>query len=238
MILDYSVCHRAFVWISDHMTHTTVAVYVFVEKLINDYVKFYLPQLQKIVMDHVPNTKITTLQIWFFMYKILVLQQSRTSLQLPTIEPRFAKAEHIKGTRNPHQFVHEGSSMRMICISRSTSNVDNHIVDTNRMDLSDITPGSYHACKYDELYFCIVNYISMEHTCMTLMWNSCTSRHLLTSFFGLIEVSAGFPSIIRFAESNLPPLVAQLDTIHLMKLTLIKFAHLITILFHPGFIQF
>ena len=86
-----------------------------------------------------------------------------------TLEPQFAKAENIKGTRNPHQFVHEGSNMRMICISRSTSNVDNHIVDTNRMDLSDITPGSYHACKYDELYFCIVNYISMEHTCMTLM---------------------------------------------------------------------
>ena len=63
MILDYSVCHRAFVWISGHMTHTTVAVYVFVEKLINDYVKLYLPQLQKIVMDHVPNTTITTLQI-------------------------------------------------------------------------------------------------------------------------------------------------------------------------------
>ena len=30
------------------MTHGTVAVYVFVEKLINSYVKFYLPQLKKI----------------------------------------------------------------------------------------------------------------------------------------------------------------------------------------------
>ena len=63
MILNYYVCHRAFVWFSDHMSHTTVAVYAFVGKLINDYVKLYLPQLQKIVMDHVPNTKITTLQI-------------------------------------------------------------------------------------------------------------------------------------------------------------------------------
>ena len=36
------------------------------------------------VADHVPNTKIAkTLQIRFFMYKILVLQQSGTSLQLP-----------------------------------------------------------------------------------------------------------------------------------------------------------
>ena len=36
-------------------------------------------------MDYVPNTKITkTLQIGLFMYKILVLQQSGTSLQLPT----------------------------------------------------------------------------------------------------------------------------------------------------------
>ena len=44
------------------------------------------------------------------------------------------------------------------------SNVDNHIVDTNRMDFNDITPGSYYACKYDsDLYFCIVNYVSMEH---------------------------------------------------------------------------
>ena len=40
---------------------------------------------------------------------------------------------------------------------------DNHIVDTNRMDLNSITPGSYYACKYDnDLYFCIVNYPSME----------------------------------------------------------------------------
>ena len=42
------LCHRAFACISDHITHDTVAVYVFVEKLINDYVKLYLPQLQKI----------------------------------------------------------------------------------------------------------------------------------------------------------------------------------------------
>ena len=30
------------------MTHDAVAVYVFVEKLISEYVKLYLPQLQKI----------------------------------------------------------------------------------------------------------------------------------------------------------------------------------------------
>ena len=40
-------CHRTFACFSDHMTHNT-AVYVFVEKLINDYVKLCLPQLQKI----------------------------------------------------------------------------------------------------------------------------------------------------------------------------------------------
>ena len=51
----------------------------------------------------------------------------------------------------------------MICISGSTSNVDNHIIRTNRMDLKDITPGSYYACKYDnDFYYCIVNYVSME----------------------------------------------------------------------------
>ena len=44
------------------------------------------------------------------------------------------------------------------------SNVDNHIVDTNRMDFNNITPGSYYACKYDnDLYFCIYNQVSMEH---------------------------------------------------------------------------
>ena len=83
----------------------------------------------------------------------------------PILEPRFAKAERIKGTRNHHQSVPEGSSMRMIYISGSTSNFDNHIVDTNRMDLNNITPGSYYAWKYDNnLYFCIVNYPSMERS--------------------------------------------------------------------------
>ena len=57
-------------------------------------------------------------------------------------------------TRNNHQFVPEGSSMRMIHISGSTSNVDNHIFDTNRMNLNNITPGSYYACKYvNDFYF-------------------------------------------------------------------------------------
>ena len=79
------------------------------------------------------------------------------------LEPWLAKAEHIKDTRNHHQFVPEGSSMRMIRISGSTTNVDNHIVNNNRMDLNDITHGPYYACKYDDLYFYIVNYISMEH---------------------------------------------------------------------------
>ena len=80
------------------------------------------------------------------------------------LEPQFAKAEHIKVTRNHYQFVPKGSSMRMICIFGSNSHVDNHNVDTNRMDLSNVAPGSYYACKYDNgLCFCIVNYVSMEH---------------------------------------------------------------------------
>ena len=68
------------------MTHNT-AVYVFVEKLMIMLSSIY-PNFRKFttsVMDHVPNKKITkTVQIWFFMYKILVLQKSGTSLQLPT----------------------------------------------------------------------------------------------------------------------------------------------------------
>ena len=46
---------------SDHMTHQIVAVYVFMEKLINDYVKLYLPPtiLRKFTTDRVPDTKIT-----------------------------------------------------------------------------------------------------------------------------------------------------------------------------------
>ena len=138
------------------------------------------------------------------------------------LEPWLAKAEHIKDTRNHHQFVPEGSSMRMIRISGSTTNVDNHIVNNNRMDLNDITHGPYYACKYDDL-FSILSIIFPWNT-VTLMWNSCTPRHLLGGLSGLtVKMSAGFPWIIWFVGLNLPPLVAQLDTIHLMKLTLIKF---------------
>ena len=52
----------------------------------------------------------------------------------------------------------------MIHISGSNSNADNHIIDTNRMDLNNITPRSGdQACKYDNnLYFCIANHASME----------------------------------------------------------------------------
>ena len=47
-------------------------------------------------MDHVSNAKITkTLQIWFFMYKILVLQQSGTSLQLPMGRIRVIELEGL-----------------------------------------------------------------------------------------------------------------------------------------------
>ena len=52
----------------------------------------------------------------------------------------------------------------MTRISGSISNVNNHIVDTNKMDLNDITPGSYYSCKYEnDLYFCTANYVSMKH---------------------------------------------------------------------------
>ena len=37
------LCHRAFACISDHMTHNTIAVYLFLEKLITDYVKLSSP---------------------------------------------------------------------------------------------------------------------------------------------------------------------------------------------------
>ena len=59
---------------------------------------------------------------------------------------------------------------------------------------------------------------------VTLMWNSCTPRHLLRSSFGLImKMSAGFQWIMWFVGSKHLPLVVQLNTIHLIKLTLIKF---------------
>ena len=220
----------AFACISDHITHDTVAVYVFVEKSINDYVKLYLPQLQKIhqfsdgscaqyknyknfanLIFHVQDFGITAQ--WNFLATSLGKNlcdlvggtvkrlATKASLQRPLdnqiptsyqlfefnsqnisgitsfyvdsetvkkiaaiLEPRFVKAECIKGTNYHHQFVPEGSSMRMIFISGSNSNVDNYIVDTNRMDLNDITRGSYYACKCDNnLNFCIINQVSMEH---------------------------------------------------------------------------
>ena len=58
---------------------------------------------------------------------------------------------------------------------------------------------------------------------VTLMWNSWTPRHLRSCFGLIVKMSAGFPWVIWFVGSNLLPLVAQLDTIYLMKLTLIKF---------------
>ena len=139
------------------------------------------------------------------------------------LEPWFAKAEHIKGTRNHHQFVHEGSSMRMIHISGSTSNVTNHIVDTNRMDLNNSHLVHIMLANMTMIFISVLSIMFPWNTVM-LMWNSCTPKHLLKCFFGLImKIYAGFPWIIWFAGSNLPPLVAQLDTIHLMKLALIKF---------------
>ena len=142
------------------------------------------------------------------------------------LEPWFAKAEHIKGIRNHHQLVPEGSSIRMIRISGSTSNVDSHIVDTNRMNLNDITPGSFYAWKYDSnLYFCIAK-IMFPWNSVMLMWNSCNPRHLLKIFLawsGRFLLPSGFPWIIWFVGSKLPPLLAQLDSIHLIKLALIKF---------------
>ena len=66
--------------------------------------------------------------------------------------------------------------------------------------------------------------IMLPWNTVMLIWNSCTPTHLLRSYFDLIvKMSAGFPWIIWFVGSNLPPLVAQLNTIHLMKLILIKF---------------
>ena len=57
------------------------------------------------VTDHVPSTKITkTLQIWFFMYKILVLQQSGTSLQLPMGRIRVMELEGLLNTLLDGQF--------------------------------------------------------------------------------------------------------------------------------------
>ena len=39
----WPVLCQGFCMYSDHMTHQIVAIYVFMEKLINDYVKLYLP---------------------------------------------------------------------------------------------------------------------------------------------------------------------------------------------------
>ena len=190
------------------MTHNTIAVYLFVEKLITDYVKLCLPQLPKIhylsdgscaqyknyknfanLIFHVQDFGITA--EWNFFATshgknlcdgvggTVKRLATRASLQRPLdnqiltpyqlfefasqdifgitsfyvnsetvkktaaiLEPQFAKAERLNGTRNHHQFVPEGSSMRMIHISESNSNADNHIIDTNRMDLNNITPRS------------------------------------------------------------------------------------------------
>ena len=73
----------------------------------------------------------------------------------------------------------------MIFIPGSISNVDNHIVDTNRIDLNDITLGSYHAYKYENnLYFCIVNQVSMKHSDVNVKFIH--PKAPAKTFFGLI----------------------------------------------------
>ena len=93
------LCHRAFACISDHMTHNTVAVYAFVEKLINDYVKLYLPQIQKIhYFSDGPCAQFKNYKNFanlIFMYKILVLQQSGTTLRLLTGRIRVIELEGL-----------------------------------------------------------------------------------------------------------------------------------------------
>ena len=211
------------------MTHGTVAVYVFVEKLINSYVKFYLPQLKKIhyfsdrscaQYKNYKNFANLIFQVqdfgiiaeWNFFATshrknlcdgvgvTVKCLATRASLQRPldnqiltpyqlfefasqdisgvtfcvdsetvkktaaVLEPRFANAEHIKGTKNHHQFVPEGSSMRIFIFLGVPPMLTIISLIPNKIDLNDITPGSYYACKYDNnLYFCIVNFVSMEH---------------------------------------------------------------------------
>ena len=70
---------------------------------------------------------------------------------------------------------------------------------------------------------CIVNYVSMEHSDVNVKFMH-TNTPARNSFGSMImNMSTGFPWIIWFVGSNLPPLVAQLNTIHLMKLTLFNF---------------
>ena len=60
------------------------------------------------------------------------------------------------------------------------------------MDLNDITPDSYYACKYDRnLYFCIANYVSMEHGDINM--KPMHPKAPYKKVFGLImKMSAGF----------------------------------------------
>ena len=92
------------------------------------------------------------------------------------------------------QFVLEESSMRMICISGSTSNADNHIIDTNRMDLNDIPHEKINRC------------LTGINLCLT-EWITNISRYLTDTenqFYKILVVSVKYRlyrlsiSLLRF----------------------------------------
>ena len=81
--------------------------------------------------------------------------------QANILEPRFSNATRFKGTRKHHKFIPQGNEISM---SRVSGGSALSYIQSNEIDITMITPGSYYACRYDgDWFFCIVNFVSLEH---------------------------------------------------------------------------
>ena len=65
-------------------------------------------------------------------------------------------------------------------------------IQSNEIDITMITPGSYYACRYDgDWFFCIVNFVSLEHNDVNVKFLN--PKGPAKSFFGQnVRIFAGF----------------------------------------------
>ena len=208
---DGDLCNRAFACISDHMTHDTVAIYVFVEKLINENpliqwrIMCPIQKLHKLCKSNFSCTRSWYYSrvellcnfpqeefIWQSWRDCQTYLATRASLQRPLnnqiLTPyqlfEFAR-QGISGSmltwRLPKRLqLSLNHNLQRLNVSKVPGTITSlfqkgvawgwliflgvppmlttiSLIPTE-MDLNNIKPGSYYACKYDnDLYFCVVN---------------------------------------------------------------------------------
>ena len=75
----------------------------------------------------------------------------------------FLNCSTFKGTRKNHEFIPGGENIVMNCVSGGASK--NLLILQKKVVLSieHMVPGSFYAHSYDEWYFGVANYISVEN---------------------------------------------------------------------------